>query len=78
MMRCPPRHRPRCRQYVLPNHPAAPFPRPAAQTLEVIFASEDVYRLSQATLRVEGFDKSIPKLVRALAVLYAAGDGAAR
>ena len=47
-------------------HPAAPLPRPAARLLAVMFATEDVCRLSQQALVAEGFGKSLTKALRAL------------
>ena len=47
-------------------HPAAPLPRPAARLLVVMFATEDVCRLSQQALVAEGFGKSLTKVLRAL------------
>ena len=47
-------------------HPAAPLPRPAARLLAVMFATEDVCRLSQQALAAEGFGKSLPGVLRAL------------
>jgi hypothetical protein len=48
-------------------HPAAPLPRPAARLLAVMFASKDVYSLSQQALAAEGFGKTLPGVLRALA-----------
>ena len=46
--------------------PAARLPRPAARLLAVLFATEDVCSLSQQVLAAEGFDKTLPGLLRAL------------
>jgi hypothetical protein len=48
------------------GHPKASLPRPAARLLAVMFATEDVCRLSQEALRAQGFGKSLPKVLRAL------------
>jgi hypothetical protein len=47
-------------------HPASPLPRPAARLLVVMFDTEDVCRLSQETLKAQGFGKSLSGLLRAL------------
>ncbi len=48
------------------THPAAPLPGSAARLLAFMFATEDVCRVSQATLRAEGFGKTLPAVLRAL------------
>jgi hypothetical protein len=47
-------------------HPASPLPRPTTRLLAVMFDAEDVFCLSQETLRAQGFGKSLSGLLRAL------------
>jgi hypothetical protein len=47
-------------------HPTAPLPRPAARLLAVMFADQGVCCLSQEALRMQGFGKSLPRVLRAL------------
>ena len=47
-------------------NPTARLPRNTTRLLAVMFATEDVCRLSQQALVAEGFGKSLPGVLRAL------------
>jgi hypothetical protein len=51
--------------YNLAN-PTRRLPRPAARLLVIMFAEQDVCRLSQQALRAKGFGNTLPSMLRAL------------